>query len=352
MVDAWCESAHHAVRQPVPYRSLAPAQKLAEDADGIIGQRTAAQMGTRKHPRVKMVLPIRIAGRDLDGNAFSLLSHTLDFSHSGARLGGVHASLRVGDEITLEYKRNRGRFKVRWVDATRKQLGAENLEPEKFVFVELPAEAYVDDVEVKRRREQAENANVTTTTAAAAVAPPPGPSGNAAGPVAAMPEPAKTPAVQQSPAAILAELKRKLQEFKDDTDGALQLVADTTGELVPASGAAVALAAGDEWICRAASGVAPRVGVQFHSPQGLTGEAVRSGKIVICLDTEADARVNASIWRSVQLRSAASIPIICNTRAVGVLEVFAESPDAFGVEHVPLLQGLGTLLANVVANTL
>lgn len=310
-------------------------------------------MGTRKHPRVKMVLPIRIAGRDLDGNTFSLLSHTLDFSRHGARLGGVHASLRVGDEITLEYKRNRGRFKVRWVDATRRQLGTENLEPEKFVFVELPAEEYVDDVEVKRRREQPENANVTTTTAAAAAAPPPpGPSGNAARPVAAMPEPAKTSAVQQPPAAILAELKRKLQELKDDTDGSLQLIADTTGELVPVSGAAVALAAGDEWICRAASGVAPRVGVQFRSPQGLTGEAVRSGKIVICLDTEADARVNASIWRTVQLRSAASIPIICNTHAVGVLEVFAESPNAFGVEHIPLLQGLGALLANVVGNTL
>ena len=308
-------------------------------------------MGTRKHPRVKMVLPIRIAGCDADGKAFSMLSHTLDFSRHGARLGGVQASLRVGDEITVEYKRNRGRFKVRWMDATRKQVGAENLEPEKFVFVELPAEKYADDVDALRLRRQTEQANAATTTAAAAT-PPPGQIGNAAMPVAAVPGPGKTPAVQQPPAPILAELKRKLQEFKDDTDGALQLVADTAGELVPASGAAVALAAGDEWICRAASGIAPRVGVQFHSPQGLTGEAVRSGKIVICLDTEADARVNASIWRSVQLRSAASIPIMSNAQAVGVLEVFAHSPNAFGVEHVPLLQGLGALLANIVTNTL
>jgi GAF domain-containing protein len=310
-------------------------------------------MGTRKHPRVKMVLPIRLAGCDPDGKPFSLLSHTLDFSCHGARLGGVHTNLRVGDEITLEYKRNRGRFKVRWVDDVRKQVGAENLEPEKFVFVELPAEEYVDDVELKRRRKQPENANVTTTTAEAAVAPPPpGQCGNAAKPVAAMPEPDKTPALQPPPTANLADLKSKLQEFKDDTDGALQVVADTTRDLVPASGAAVALATGDDWICRAASGVAPRVGVQFQSPRGLTGEAVSSGKIVICLDSEADSRVSAVLWRSVRLRSAASIPIICNAHAVGVLEVFADSPNAFGVEHVPLLQGLGALLANVVANAL
>jgi GAF domain-containing protein len=309
-------------------------------------------MGTRKHPRVKMVLPIRLAGCDANGEAFSLLSHTLDFSRYGARLGGVQASLQVGDEITVEYKRNRGRFKVRWVDVTRRQVGAENLDPEKFVFVELPAEQYADDVDALRLRRHAAQANAATTAAAAAAAtPPPGQIGNAAKPVAARPGPGKTPAVRPPPAASLADLKSKLQEFKDDTDGALQLVADTTRELVQASGAAVALAAGDEWICRAASGIAPRVGVQFHSPQGLTGEAVSSGKIVICLDTEKDARVNASIWRSVQLRSAACIPIICNTHAVGVLEVFADSPNAFAVEHVPLLQGLGALLANVVANT-
>lgn len=309
-------------------------------------------MGTRKHPRVKMVLPIRLAGSDASGKAFSMLSHTLDFSRQGARLGGVPAGLRAGDEITLEYKRNRGRFKVRWVDPKRRQAGAENLEPDKFVFFDLPAEDYADDVDAQRR-EQVEVAQAGPATAtAAAASPSPAQSGDAATPAAAVPDPAKTPALQPPPAANLADLKSKLQEFNDDTDGALQLVADTTRQLVPASGAAVALAAGDEWICRAAAGVAPRVGVQFNSPQGLTGEAVSSRKIAICRHTDADPRVNASIWRSLQLRSAVSIPIICNAQVVGVLEVFAERPDAFGVEHVPLLQGLGTLLGNVVANTL
>lgn len=312
-------------------------------------------MGTRKHQRVKMVLPIRIAGRDPDGKPFSLLSHTLDFSRQGARLGGVQASLRVGDEITVEYKRHHGRFKVIWVNAARGQLGAANLEPEKSVFLEfeLPAETYADNVDELRLRRPTVQAKAAFTPAApAAATPPPGQSDNAARPVADMSGPGETPAVQPPLAANLDELKIKLEEFDDDTDGALQLVADTTRGLVPASGAAVALAAGDDWICRAASGVAPRVGVRFNSPQGLTGEAVSSGKIVVCRHTEADSRVNALIWRSVQLQSAVSIPIICNAQVVGVLEVFADSPDAFGVEHVPLLQGLSAFLANVVANAL
>jgi GAF domain-containing protein len=297
-----------------------------------------------------MVLPVRIAGHEPDGKAFSLLSHTLDFSRQGARLGGVQASLQVGDEITVEYKRNRGRFKVRWVDNARRQVGVENLDPEKFVFFDLPVDTYADDVDEMRSRQQQEKVKAAFTSAAdAATMPPPGQSDTAAKPDPVMPGPGKTPAVQPPPAASLADLKSKLQEFSDDTDGALQLVADTTLELVPASGAAVALAVGDDWICRAASGVAPRVGVQFKSPQGLTGEAVSSKKIVICRHTESDPRVNSSIWRSVQLRSAVSIPILCNAQVVGVLEVFADSPDAFSVEHVPLLQGLGTFLANVVA---
>ena len=300
-----------------------------------------------------MVLPIRITGSDADGKAFSLLSHTLDFSRHGTRLGGVQANLRVDDEITVEYKRNRGRFNVRWVDAKHRQVGAENVEPEEFVFLELPAEEYVDHVDVNKRREQAEQANAASISAtAAAVSPPPVQSGNAVKPVVVMPYPGKTPPVRLAQCANLDDLKCKLQEFVDDTDGALQMVADATRELVPASGVAVALAAGDEWICRAASGVAPRVGMQFQSPQGLTGEAVSSGRITICLDTEADPRVNVGVWRSVQLRSVACIPIMKNAHAVGVLEVFADAPYAFGAEHVPLLQQLGTLLANLVVSAL
>jgi GAF domain-containing protein len=311
-------------------------------------------MGQRRFQRLKMVLPVRIAGRDVAGNAFSLLSHTLDFSRHGARLGGVQASLQVGDEITVDYKRRRGPFKVRWVDAKRRQVGIENLDPEGFVFVELPPEQYVDDVDASRfRKPQEKTYAAPATPGAAAASLHPGKNGNAVQPPAQASWPEHAPAfVQPISSAVLVDLTRKLQDMNDDTDGALQLVADTTRELIPASGAAVALASGNDWICRASSGVAPRVGVHFRCPQGLTGETVRSGRIVICRDTEAESHVNASVWRAVRLRSAASIPLISNTQVVGVLEVFAEGPNAFGDEQGPLLQGLGDLLAKVVANVI
>lgn len=300
-------------------------------------------MGQRRDPRVKMVLPIRVAGRDADGKAFSQLAHTLDFSRSGARIGGVQAALQVGDELTVSYKRGHGRFRVQWVNANRLEVGVQNLEPGKFCFMELPYEQYEDQVEVSNLRR-----NVVPTTTPPSLA-----TGVAHLPVE-VEAAAVEPRAMTSPATVagrLADLKRALRETKEDPDGALQLVATGARELLSASGAAVALAGGDDWICRASSGVGPRVGVRFQSPQGLTGQAAVSGNVVICRDTEEDHRVNAAIWRSVQLRSAASVPIMRETKALGVLEVFADRPNAFSEEHGRLLLELGELLAELITTS-
>ncbi|MBZ5569283.1 MAG: GAF domain-containing protein [Acidobacteriia bacterium] len=299
-----------------------------------------------------MVLPVRIAGHDANGKAFSQLAHTLDFSRMGARLGGVEASLRIGDEITIDYKGRHGRFIVRWVAADRKQGGLENLDPGKFVFFDLPEDTYVDDVDesrVRRKAIQPISAPTTPPTTAASGA-------QASGDRAAEPAPAKTvpnilgaPVLPMAAADKLAVLKYKLWEGINDTDGGLQLVAAAARELLPASGAAVAVVAGEDWICRASAGVAPRIGLHFQAPEGLTGEAAVSGQVVICSDTEEDPRLNSSIWRSVHLRSAASVPIMRKTNALGVLEVFAEQPNAFGDQHGGLLRELGELLAELIS---
>ncbi len=305
-------------------------------------------MGERKYERAKMVLPIRIGGQDANGQPFSLLAHTLDFSRMGARIGGVRVPLRPGDEITVEYKRQRGRFVVRWV-GTKYDIGVESLAPDKFQFMDLPERSYHDDVKVDQLRERGAPPESPPAVAPAAPATP-----KPAEPAAAPAEqklPAQAPpaVVSLTPqAAVMADLKRLLRDNNGDTDNMLQLVASRVRELLPAAGAAVAVLQGEDWICRASSGVAPRIGVRFQSPQGLTREAASSGRVVICRDTEQDPRVNPFIWRSVQLRSAASAPILRDRSAIGVLEVFADQPNAFADEHGPLLSELAGMLATVV----
>jgi hypothetical protein len=305
-------------------------------------------MGQRKHQRVKMVLPIRVAGHDAGGQAFSVLAHTLDFSRTGARLGGIQAQLQVGDEVTIEYKRRRGRFVVRWVDGKRPVVGAENLDPERFTFIELPEGSYLDDADASSIRQQAASVGVPSTVSSGMGAPLARDEIARNAVASARSKEAPVAAGQPALAGKIAELKHKLQQTKDDTDTALQVVADATREMLPARGAAIAVASGEEWICRASSGVAPRIGVQFRLPGGLTGEAARSGKIVICGDTQTDPRVNTAVWRSVQLRSCASVPIGGKDNVIGVLEVFAEDPNAFGDEHGPVLSELGDLLVQVI----
>ena len=88
-------------------------------------------IGQRRHKRIKMVLPVRISGRDADNKPVSELVHTLDITPNGARLGAIHHVLQAGDKLTLQYRQRRLQFRVVWVkplDGTREyQVGLEGL---------------------------------------------------------------------------------------------------------------------------------------------------------------------------------------------------------------------------------
>ena len=44
-------------------------------------------IGQRRHKRIKVVLPVRICGKDAANNSVNELVHTLDITPNGARLG-------------------------------------------------------------------------------------------------------------------------------------------------------------------------------------------------------------------------------------------------------------------------
>jgi putative methionine-R-sulfoxide reductase with GAF domain len=124
-------------------------------------------MGRRQKPRFRMVLPVTIWGTDTSGKAFHQLAYTLDISTGGARLAGVPVALNPGDIVAVRYKQRKARFHVVWTN--NNQVGIQYIEDEKFIWVELPEEEFVDRV------------TVTETPAQPASAEPPPPAGSSQG---------------------------------------------------------------------------------------------------------------------------------------------------------------------------
>src|ERR1700751_1563810 len=110
-------------------------------------------------------------------------------------------------------------------------------------------------------------------------------------------------------------------------DGVLQLVAERAQAITGADGVAIALAQGDEIVCRASSGaMAPDRGVQLDSRAGFSGACFRSGRIIRCDDSEKDPRVNREACRQLGTRSMVAVPLLSQANVVGLLEAFSTRP--------------------------
>jgi hypothetical protein len=83
----------------------------------------------RQVDRTKAVLPVRISGNDISGEAYSELVHTLDVSRNGVRLGAIRRQLEVGSVIILHYRQHKAEFRVVWTrpvgSGAEQQIGLE-----------------------------------------------------------------------------------------------------------------------------------------------------------------------------------------------------------------------------------
>ena len=57
---------------------------------------------------------MRVSGSDGSG-AYCDLAHTLDITESGIRLGAVLRQLKVGTQLTIQYRQHKVEFRVIWV---------------------------------------------------------------------------------------------------------------------------------------------------------------------------------------------------------------------------------------------
>jgi GAF domain/Sel1 repeat/PilZ domain len=134
---------------------------------------------------------------------------------------------------------------------------------------------------------------------------------------------------------------REARGIGDDVDAVLSFITERALSLTGASGAALAFLTDDRMICRARAGEpAPPLGAPVDAKHGLSGECVRSGRLVSCEDTENDPRVDPEICRTLGIGSLMAAPIVSDFRVVGLLEIFSPHPRAFTKVHETVLDRL------------
>jgi putative methionine-R-sulfoxide reductase with GAF domain len=135
-----------------------------------------------------------------------------------------------------------------------------------------------------------------------------------------------------------------------DLEPAISAITERAQHLTGATGAAIALRAGDEIVCRARAGrTAPDLGVRLQANTGISAEAVRTGEVMLCHDAERNPRVDLASCRRLGVRSILVSPLRSYRRTLGVFEVLSSSPSAFDERDVATMQLLSSMMVAAIA---
>jgi len=135
-----------------------------------------------------------------------------------------------------------------------------------------------------------------------------------------------------------------------DLEPAISAITDRAQHLTGATGAAIALRAGDEIVCRARTGrTAPDLGARLQTDAGISAEAVRSGEIMLCHDAERNPQVDLASCRRLGVRSILVSPLRHFRRTLGVFEVLSSSPGAFDERDVATMQLLSSMMVAAIS---
>ena len=135
-----------------------------------------------------------------------------------------------------------------------------------------------------------------------------------------------------------------------DLEPAISAITERAQHLTGATGAAIALRAGDEIVCRARTGrTAPDLGVRLQTDAGISAEAVRSGEIMLCHDAERNPQVDLASCRRLGVRSILVSPLRHYRRTLGVFEVLSSSPGAFDEKDVATMQLLSSMMVAAIS---
>lgn len=144
--------------------------------------------------------------------------------------------------------------------------------------------------------------------------------------------------------SIFSTLRAAIAADHYDPAVVLGAIAESAQALTGATAAALAMRRDGLVICRARSGeMAPEVGSRLSVDSGISGECLRTNKVLRCDDTLKDYRADPDVCRRLGLRSIAAVPLRGSRGTMGVLEAFSTRPYAFAEEHMDYLIRLAEL---------
>jgi TonB family protein len=118
-----------------------------------------------------------------------------------------------------------------------------------------------------------------------------------------------------------------------------------------ASGAAIAMYRGNDFVCCATTGEsAPDLGAVLNATSGLSGACIQSAAVQRCDDSETDRRVDAAVSRQLGVRSILVVPLLAGEEVLGVFEVLSTLPFAFSDEDVHVLESLARRTVQALAS--
>lgn len=163
--------------------------------------------------------------------------------------------------------------------------------------------------------------------------------------------PSRSPTLEVSVLRDVIAMQHELAAVGLDLEAVMQRIADRTRELTAGTAAAVRLLDGDALVCGATSG-APEIARPHRLPiaNNISGHAMRSGRSLLCVDTETDKRVDSALSRSRGVRSIIAVPLLHGGQAVGILLLYGDEPGAFGERDVMMMELLSVVLSAALAH--
>ena len=130
-----------------------------------------------------------------------------------------------------------------------------------------------------------------------------------------------------------------------ELDAALQLLVERAQYITGATGAALALAQGEEMVCRASVGSpGPAVGARLQVRSGLSGESISRKQLLRCDNAETDPRVNLETCRTLGIASIVVLPLLTRSGEVrGLFELFSDHAYAFEERDLIALERMADL---------
>jgi hypothetical protein len=148
----------------------------------------------------------------------------------------------------------------------------------------------------------------------------------------------------------VVEIREQIRNHQLDLQATTTLVARRIREMTEASGAAVGILNGNDLEYLAATGSASRaLGTRAPFDLSLAAECLRTGLILRCPESDRDNRLKLDLCGPLHIQSLIAVPIMFETRAVGVLELHFAQANGFHEEDVCTCHLLAALLAETSA---